>query len=254
MWKSYLWQNFLKDSKYTNFIIERIQKNIDKYWFSECFEIGPWKGALTKRLITVFNEIVLFEKDESFREILQGFVPDWKIVRWDVLEQDLSSKIMEFWFDINNILVAGNIPYYITSPIFRKFFVENKFKYGIFMIQKEVWEKIKTDAEKKSYLRWLLNYSNDVKYLKTVPAKAFSPVPKVDSCLVEIVSSCPKPFDFNKMIEILDLISPYKRKSMGKILKILEKKWYKIDFDENLILKRPEDLTWEDMSQIVESY
>ncbi|HCB51141.1 TPA: hypothetical protein DEP21_00945 [Patescibacteria group bacterium] len=52
------------------------------------------------------------------------------------------------------------------------------------MIQKEVADKIKSDADKKSYLRWLLNYAYEVKYLKTVPPKAFKPAPKVTSAIV----------------------------------------------------------------------
>jgi len=52
------------------------------------------------------------------------------------------------------------------------------------MIQKEVADKISEDAGKKSFLRWLLNYAHKVSYLKTVPAKAFKPAPKVTSAIV----------------------------------------------------------------------
>jgi 16S rRNA A1518/A1519 N6-dimethyltransferase RsmA/KsgA/DIM1 with predicted DNA glycosylase/AP lyase activity len=53
------------------------------------------------------------------------------------------------------------------------------------MIQKEVGEKIKTNASKKSMLWFLLNFNYKITYLRTVPAKDFSPLPKVDSCLVK---------------------------------------------------------------------
>jgi 16S rRNA A1518/A1519 N6-dimethyltransferase RsmA/KsgA/DIM1 with predicted DNA glycosylase/AP lyase activity len=51
-------------------------------------------------------------------------------------------------------LIVGNLPYYITSPIFRVFFGYGKphFAGGVFMIQKEVADKIIEDAHKKSYL------------------------------------------------------------------------------------------------------
>lgn len=247
MGRSYLWQNFLKDSKYVNCIIERVKKNN----FKKCFEVGPWKWALTKRLIDIFDEIYVFEKDETFIDILHGLLPVSNIVRGDVLEANLAELISERWLNIDEIAILGNIPYYITSPIFRKFFVENRFKYGIFMIQKEVWEKIKTDADKKSYLWWLLNYSYDVKFFKTVPAKAFSPVPQVDSCLVEMSYVWEKELSFENLLIVLDLISPYKRKTIWKILKMLEKKWYNIKVDEQVSLKRIEDLNWDDMGQIV---
>ena len=83
-------------------------------------------------------------------------------------------------------MIVGNLPYYITSPIFRVFFGygEQHFAGGVFMIQKEVADKISEDAGKKSFLRWLLNYAHKVSYLKTVPAKAFKPAPKVTSAIV----------------------------------------------------------------------
>jgi len=72
-------------------------------------------------------------------------------------------------------LVVGNLPYYITSPILRKFFgypakdgtgSQQEFAGGVFMVQDEVGQKLRSDAKKKSYLRWLLNYAYEVKYLK----------------------------------------------------------------------------------------
>lgn len=87
------------------------------------------------------------------------------------------------------------------------------------MVQKEVADKIKTDAEKKSYLWRLLNYQYEVTYLKTVPAKAFTPAPKVQSAVFSLVSKklIGKPtvgFSYQKMIELLDKISMYKRKTL----------------------------------------
>lgn len=83
------------------------------------------------------------------------------------------------------------------------------------MVQKEVADKIRTDADKKSFLWRLLNYQYDVKYLKTVPAKAFSPAPKVQSAIFSLIEKPIKPqFSYEKMIYILDKISKYKRKTL----------------------------------------
>jgi 16S rRNA (adenine1518-N6/adenine1519-N6)-dimethyltransferase len=81
-----------------------------------------------------------------------------------VLEQSLDP------YDQVKTLVVGNLPYYITSPIFRKFFEDHQFTGGVFLIQKEVAEKIMTNAHKKSYLRWLLNNHYEIDYCFTVPA------------------------------------------------------------------------------------
>ena len=43
-----------------------------------------------------------------------------------------------------------------------------------------------TDAKKKSYLRWLLNYTYEVEYLFTVGPKSFDPPPRVHSAVVKL--------------------------------------------------------------------
>lgn len=89
------------------------------------------------------------------------------------------------------------------------------------MIQKEVADKIKTDAEKKSFLWRLLNYHFDVKYLKTVPAKAFSPKPKVQSSIISLIRKKDTPgCHYGQMRTILERISMYKRKTLGKSRKM----------------------------------
>jgi 16S rRNA A1518/A1519 N6-dimethyltransferase RsmA/KsgA/DIM1 with predicted DNA glycosylase/AP lyase activity len=60
-----------------------------------------------------------------------------------------------------------------------------------------------------------LNYRYDVKYLKNVPAKAFSPAPNVDSCIVELIIKNQKPnLKFDRLIEFLDNVSMFKRKTL----------------------------------------
>ena len=85
------------------------------------------------------------------------------------------------------------------------------------MVQKEVAEKIRHDANKKSFLRRLLNYSYEVTYLKTVPARAFSPAPKVDSAVIAITAKSqariPKGA-FDQFYRLLDSISGFKRKTL----------------------------------------
>jgi 16S rRNA (adenine1518-N6/adenine1519-N6)-dimethyltransferase len=82
-------------------------------------------------------------------------------------------------------LVVGNLPYYITSPILRLFFcTHRRFPAGVFLIQEEVAQKIRRDAKKKSYLRWLVNRTHRVRYAFTVKAGSFSPPPKVTSAVI----------------------------------------------------------------------
>lgn len=95
------------------------------------------------------------------------------------------------------------------------------------MIQKEVADKIRFDADKKSYLWWLLNYAYEVKYLKTVPPKAFKPAPKVTSAVVGLTYKqgwTIKPGKWEKLISFLDDFAPYSRKTLGAIATMVKKK------------------------------
>lgn len=120
------------------------------------------------------------------------------------------------------------------------------------MIQHEVWEKIAFDAEKKSYLYRLLNYRYQVQYLKLVPAKAFNPAPKVKSCMISLLKREKKPeFSFEKLVQFLDAFSPYSRKTLWKISKMLEKKDVFYQIPPEFQSKRLEELTWNEIEKII---
>ncbi len=251
---TYLWQNFLTDSTIRHRIANKAQ---DFYTKNNCkilIEIWPWKWSITKLILDISPDFFLFEKDETLKEVLEKVVTnkkDWaaKIIRWDVLEWDLK----QFEWKKNQTFVVGNLPYYITSPILRKFFWSGKgeFAGGLFMVQDEVWQKLRFDANKKSYLYWILNYAYEVQYLKTVPAKAFSPAPKVKSCLIWLVKKKEAPnIPFDELIKFLDLFSPYSRKTLWKISKIISKKWGSFVIPENLSNKRLEELNWNLLEEI----
>ena len=83
---------------------------------------------------------------------------------------------------------------------------------------------MKTDARKKSYLRWLLNFAYEIEYLFTVTPESFDPPPKVDSAVIRLTLR-EKPAlssygAYEKMTVFLDIVSGYKRKTLGKIEKM----------------------------------
>ena len=251
---TYLWQNFLTDSSIRHRIANKAQ---DFYYKNNCeylIEIWPWKWSITKLILNISKNFFLFEKDETLRETLEEVISkkdDWdvKIIRWDVLESDLN----QFEWKKDKTFVVWNLPYYITSPILRKFFWSGmgEFSGWLFMVQDEVWEKLRFDASKKSYLYRILNYAYEVNYLKTVPAKAFSPAPKVKSCLIWLTKKDKIPnITFNELIKFLDLFSPYSRKTLSKISKMLSKKWVSFVIPENLSNKRLEELNWTQLEEI----
>lgn len=191
-------------------------------------EIGPGKCALTRKLIQLGKKVVLFEKDMDLCDLIESVVEESStdIIRGDVLEQEPLEILKKHGLESAKTIVVGNLPYYITSPILTKFFGGEApaFDAGIFMVQKEVADKIKHDAEKKSFLWRLLNYHYDVEYLKTVPAKAFSPKPKVQSSIISLKRKKQTPgCDYGQVKTLLERISMYKRKTLAKSRKMAQK-------------------------------
>ena len=251
---TYLWQNFLTDSTIRHRIASKTQDFYDKNNCKNLIEIWPWKWSITKLILNISPNFFLFEKDETLKEILEDVVAkkeSWtaRIIRWDVLEWDLD----QFEWEKSQTFVVWNLPYYITSPILRMFFWDwmGEFAGWLFMVQDEVWQKLRFDAGKKSYLYWILNYAYEVQYLKTVPAKAFSPAPKVKSCLIWLVKKNNIPnIKFGELIKFLDLFSPYSRKTLWKISKMISKKWGSFVVPENLSNKRLEELNRKRLEEI----
>jgi len=251
---TYLWQNFLTDSTIRHRIADKAQDFYTKNNCESLIEIWPWKGSITKLILNISSDFFLFEKDETLKETLEEVISkkeSWnaKIIRWDVLESDLG----QFKWKENKTFVVWNLPYYITSPILRKFFWSGKgeFAWWLFMVQDEVGQKLRFDANKKSYLYWILNYAYEVQYLKTVPAKAFSPAPKVKSCLIWLIKKKETPrVPFEELVRFLDLFSPYSRKTLSKISKMISKKWGSFVIPENLSNKRLEELDWTQLDTI----
>ena len=166
----------------------------------------------------------------------------------------MDGDLNQFEWEKNQTFVVWNLPYYITSPILRMFFWDGKGEFAgwLFMVQDEVWQKLRFDADKKSYLYRILNYAYEVQYLKTVPAKAFSPAPKVKSCLIWLIKKDKLPnIPFNELIRFLDLFSPYSRKTLWKISKMIAKKWDSFTIPAHLESKRLEELNWDQIEEIL---
>ncbi|HRX63797.1 MAG TPA: rRNA adenine dimethyltransferase family protein [Candidatus Absconditabacterales bacterium] len=252
---TYLGQNFLVDTKVKTYIADKIKQIYEDNNLNCIIEIGPGKGAITKKIYNISDNFFVIEKDETMKDHLEGILDKAQIIFTDVLESDIDKELKKRNIDPTSTLIIGNLPYYITSPIFRKFFGNGDQKYfgGFFMIQDEVGQKIQTEQNKKSFLRWLLNYAYHIEYKKTVGAKCFKPAPKVKSCLVQFQEKENKiDIDFQKLFEFLNLYSQFSRKTLGAIDKILQKQnkdTFKIP--ENLKKKRLEELSWENIKKII---
>jgi len=269
MW-TYLWQNFLIDAKVRSYIADKISSLYHACGGEALIEIGPGKGSITTLILHISENFFVIDKDEKLIQNLEFRIQNLEtkqnnleIISWDILEVDVEKLLSKKQLHSEKTLVVGNLPYYITSPILRKFFSAwQHYAGGVFMVQDEVGQKIKSDAKKKSYLWRLLNYAYEVKYLKWVPAKCFKPAPKVKSCLLEFrMQNAEFRIEWNRFVEFLELFAPFSRKTLGAIQTMIDKHYTgtrdegsgtrNFVIPEGLKKKRLEELDWKDIETIL---
>ena len=140
-----------------------------------CVEIGPGLGTLTASLLKRFDKVVAVEFDRALAQKLPGSFPgtNLEVVNEDFLKYDLEKVPQPY-------VVAGNIPYYITSPIIEHVLAtKNLPERVVLLMQKEVAERIVD--EKESLLSLKVKNRADVELGPVVKAEEFTPPPKVDS-------------------------------------------------------------------------
>ena len=178
-------QNFLID---TNIVMKIVKTaNISKE--TNVIEIGPGIGAMTEILAKEAGKVLCFEIDEYMVNILNEEIKNdnVKIVNKDFLKVDLDEE-MRYFIEPKNIVVVSNLPYYITTPIIFKLLEYSKnIEKMVFMVQKEVSERLTAKPGSKEYgsLSVLIELNGTMKKEFNVSRNCFYPVPNVDS---EIVS------------------------------------------------------------------
>jgi len=185
-----LGQNFLIDKN----VLKKIIGAADLNKNDVVLEVGPGIGTLTQELAKNAKKVIAVEKDKIMIKILGETLKDYKnieIINGDIL------RILNFKFSIlnqnlisqfSNYKVVSNIPYYLTSPLIRKFLEsDNKPSEIILMVQKEVAQRICSKPPDMSLLAVSVQFYADVKIISYVSKNCFLPVPKVDSALIKIV-------------------------------------------------------------------
>lgn len=216
-----LGQHFLKDKNSLQKIIDSSNLNKD----DTVLEIGPGQGALTEYLLKTGAQVIGIEKDTLLIPYLQQkFSKEILSGQLILIEQDILSFSPEKTGAINKkYKIIANIPYYITGLIIRKFLDgENKPSDMVFLVQKEVAERIIAKDKKESLLSISVKIFGNPKIIGIVKAGAFSPPPKVDSAILVIENISNKNLeggDKKTFFEILKAGFSHKRKLLASNLK-----------------------------------
>ena len=172
-------QNFLHNKNTLKFIANRVKE----YGAKNILEIGGGTGNLTKFLLEIPNiNLKIVEIDRELIPILLELTnEDAEIIESNILDYPINYA--------DNIVVVGNLPYYITKPILMHIYkYKNYIDRAILMVQYEVAQNFTASPSTKQYNAFtvFLNSFAEVKFLKKVKKGEFSPAPNVDSALVEL--------------------------------------------------------------------
>jgi len=181
-----LGQHFLASKS----ILERIARAACPEREPLVIEIGAGRGALTRFLVERAERVIAIETDPRLAERLAerfAGAPNLTLVRADVLKTDLGQ-----W---GPAVVAGNLPYYITSPILNKVLALGPLlRRAVFLVQKEVAERLTAAPGGRDYgfvtVRTALVTKPEL--LFAVKPSAFRPPPKVDSAVVKLEMRAPE--------------------------------------------------------------
>lgn len=152
-------------------------------------EIGPGPGELTRALLNQGCFVLAVETDREMVEHLQKeFATEIKnrqleLIKGDILREDWAKLLSgnKPW------QVVGNIPYNISTEIIFRFIDQREHcEFGMFMVQKEVAERICAKHGSKTYgvLSIGVQLATRPKTLFNVGRHSFVPPPKVDSAVI----------------------------------------------------------------------
>lgn len=178
-----LGQHFLIDKGVLRDIIEAADLQLKDI----VLEIGPGIGTLTQELAQRAQRAIIVEKDENMVEILRETLAEFKnveILTGDILKIPDTKYLIQ---DTKYKLVA-NLPYYITSPVIRKFLetTEARPQSMVLMVQKEVAQRICSKPPEMSLLAVSVQFYAKIETIRYVSKNSFWPQPKVDSAIIKI--------------------------------------------------------------------
>lgn len=233
-------QNFLLDQN----ILDNIVKLCDISKDTLVIEIGVGSANLTRKLSNYTNKVLGYEIDKSLKKPLEEILTEYNnidIIFDDFLSRNIKNDIKNYKYC--DIVVAANLPYYITTPIITKFIEEKiEVKKMVLMVQNEVADRFSAKVKTKEYnsLTVFLNYYFNIKKAFVVSKNVFYPRPNVDSAVVVFEKKEEKMYvkDETLFFNIIRAAFKQKRKNIKNNLKN-----YNLDKIEITLKKYNKNLT-----------
>jgi 16S rRNA (adenine1518-N6/adenine1519-N6)-dimethyltransferase len=203
-------QNFLRNEA----AVRRIAAAVEPLPGELILEIGPGQGVLTRQLALLDNPILAIEIDPDLIEQLQLELGDRVELR---LADATTAELPDQPF-----VAAGNLPYNVANPIIRRIIAADGFRRGVFMVQKEVANRLTAAPGSADYgfLTLAVALHARASILFTLGPGSFYPQPKVQSAVV--IFERQEPQLQSSRSEVLELISLAFRARRKKLLNNLD--------------------------------
>lgn len=187
--KKRLGQNFLVDQNTLQIIINSLKLNKE-----DCIlEIGTGIGTLTSALSPLVKQVISVEKDKKLAPLLKESLSssnNIEIIFEDVMKFDLVNFFEQKRKKGGKIeKIVGNLPYYISISLIRQILELNRYlRLAVFLVQKEVGQRLMAQAGSKNYgiLSLVAQYYSKPQKVHTVPFTVFYPQPKVNSMIIKL--------------------------------------------------------------------
>ncbi len=212
-------QHFLMDLNLTAKIARLCGDMAD----ASVFEVGPGPGGLTRALLAEgAGEVIAIEKDARFLPALDE-IGEASGGRLFIVEAD-ALKVAEAQIKtrFETRMLASNLPYNVGTALLIKWLTAQPVWWSrlVLMFQKEVAERVVARVGDPQYgrLAILTAAAANARYAFTLPARAFTPPPKVDSAVVVL-----EPLPDAERFDDLEALSIITESAFGQRRKTLRK-------------------------------
>ncbi|QGZ95463.1 16S rRNA (adenine(1518)-N(6)/adenine(1519)-N(6))-dimethyltransferase RsmA [Terricaulis silvestris] len=194
-----LGQHFLLDLNITR----RIARAAGDIAGKPVIEVGPGPGGLTRALLEAGADVTAIEKDARFLPLLEPLI-EWsegrlRIIHGDALEADEATLLYgppaprrpasAHAGEAPAVHIVSNLPYNVGTPLLVKWLKAGAWRGDMtLMFQKEVAQRIVAKPGSDAYgrLAVLAQARCEARLEFTVPARAFTPPPKIASAIVRL--------------------------------------------------------------------
>ncbi len=209
-----LGQHFLLDLEITR----RIARAAGAFSGGPVIEVGPGPGGLTRAALEAgADPLIAVEKDTRFISILSELIP-WsdgrlRLVQGDALDVDEATLLP----DARPAHIIANLPYNVGTPLLVKWLKAGAWRGPMtLMFQLEVAERIvaKPGSEAYGRLAVLAQAVTTPRIVVRVPARAFTPPPKVASAVVHMIDRADRFGDLDALEKVTAAAFGQRRKMM----------------------------------------